>query len=86
MDCAQLPPSMTLAQILRRTVEHIRSVVSLNKRDDKETGIRKVQRGGTATILREELIVYVTTLEVDPSGLEGGRGTCWREKKDVEPE
>ena len=31
MNWAQLPPSMTLAQILRRIVENIRSVASYNK-------------------------------------------------------
>ena len=69
MNWAQLFPSMTLAQILQRTVENIRSVVSYNKRKGKEAGSGKVQRGGTATILREELTAYVTTSGVDPGGL-----------------
>ena len=69
MNWAQLPPLLTLAQIICRTVENIRSVTSYNKREGKEVGAGKVQRGGTATILREELTVYVTKSGVDPSGL-----------------
>ena len=60
---------MTLAQILHRTVKNIRSVTSYNKIEGKEVGTGKVQRGGTATIMREELTVYVTKSGVDPSGL-----------------
>ena len=69
MNWAQLPSPMTLAQILRRTVENIRSVTSYNKIEGKEVGAGKVQRGGTATIMREELTAYVTRSGVDPSGL-----------------
>ena len=57
------------AQILRRTVENIRSVISYNKIEGNEVGAGKVQRGGTATIMREELTAYVTKSGVDPSGL-----------------
>ena len=60
MNWAQLPLSLTLAQMIQRTVENIRSVASYNKREDKEAGAGKVQWGGTATILREELTAYVT--------------------------
>ena len=44
-------------------------VASYNKRKGKELGAGKVQRGGTATILREELMAYVTNSGVDPSKL-----------------
>ena len=69
MNWAQLPLSMALAQILRRTVENIRSVASYNKREGKEAGTGKVQLEGTAIILREELTTCVTTSGVDSSGL-----------------
>jgi hypothetical protein len=55
--------------MLQRTIENIQSVTSHNKREGKEKGAGKVQRGGTATILREELTAHVTTSGVDPSGL-----------------
>ena len=45
------------------------TVASHNKREGKERGTGKVQRGGTATILRDELTVYVTNSGADPSGL-----------------
>jgi hypothetical protein len=60
---------MTLAQILRRTVENICLVTSYNKIEGKEVGAGKVQQGGTETIMREELTVYVIRSGVDPSGL-----------------
>ena len=44
-------------------------MASYNKREGKEAGAGKVQRGGTATLLREELTACVTTYGVDPIGL-----------------
>ena len=69
VNWAQLPASKTLAQILRNAAKNIRSVASYNKREGKERGTGKVQRGGTATILRDELTAYVTNSGADPSGL-----------------
>ena len=69
VNWSQLPASKTLAQMLRRTVENIRSVASHNKREGKEIGTGKVQRGGTATVLREELTAYVKDSGTDPSNL-----------------
>ena len=45
------------------------SLVSYNIREDKEVGAGRVQRGGTTTILREELTTYINTSGVDPSKL-----------------
>ena len=69
INWAQVPASKTLAQMLRNAAEHTRSVASYNKREGKGRGTGKVQRGGTAIILREELTAYVTNSGADPSGL-----------------
>ena len=44
-------------------------MASHNKREGKERGTGKFQRGGTAVILRDELAAYVTNSGADPSGL-----------------
>ena len=69
VNWVQLPSSKTLAQILRNVAGNIRSVALHNKREDKERGTGKVQHGGTAVILRDELVAYVTNSGADPSGL-----------------
>ena len=69
VNWAQLPASKTLAQILRNAAKHTRSVASYNKREGKARGTGKVQCGGTAIILRDELAAYVTNSGADPSGL-----------------
>ena len=64
-----MPSSKTLAKILRNAAGNIKSVASHNKREGKERGTGKVQRRGTAVILRDELVAYVTNSGADPSGL-----------------
>ena len=67
MNWAHLPPLLTLAKTLLRTVKNIQSVTSYNKREGKVVGAGKVQRGGMATIMREELTAYVTKSGVAPA-------------------
>ena len=44
-------------------------LASHNQIEGKRKGVSQTQRGGTAVILREELVPLVKDLEVDPSGL-----------------
>ena len=69
VNWAKLPPSKTMAKILRNNAEYIRSVASHNKMGGKRQGVSKVQRGGTVRVLREELAPWVEDSDVDPSGL-----------------
>ena len=69
VNWTQLPASKTLAKILPNAAGNIRSIALHNKQEGKERGTDKVQWGGTATILREELTVYVTNSGADPGGL-----------------
>ena len=55
-------PSQTLASLLCGGAEPIRSVASHSKRETRNIGRR--QRGGTATILRDQLAAFVKDSDV----------------------
>ena len=74
--------SQTLASLLRHGPEAIRSVASYNTNEIKNMG--KHQRGGTSTVIRDQLAAFVVDSGVDATGLgrwswyklEGEPGHC----------
>ena len=60
--------SQTMASLLRYGAQPIRSVASHNKREDSKS-VGRSQRGGTATIINEQLCSYVKDSGVDHTGL-----------------
>ncbi|KAL7536733.1 hypothetical protein ACHAXR_007367 [Thalassiosira sp. AJA248-18] len=60
-------PSQTLASLLRSGADPIRSVASHNTREIKNVG--HTQRGGTATLVTNQLAAYVIKNGTDPTGL-----------------
>ena len=60
--------SQTMASLLRYGAQPIRSVASHNKREDSKS-VGRSQRGGTVTIINEQLCSYVKDSGVDHTGL-----------------
>ena len=60
-------PSQSMASMLRKGGEPIKSVVLQNKTEGKEVGNK--QRGGTSTIIKDSLSAYVKTSGTDHTGL-----------------
>ena len=56
-----------MASMLRKGAEPIKSVVSQNKNEGKDTGNK--QRGGTSKIIKDSLAAYVKKLGTDHTGL-----------------
>ena len=67
INWSEFKASQTLATILRSKTEKIRSVASHNKKETKNVG--RNQRGGTATILRNQLAAFVVDSNTDHTGL-----------------
>jgi hypothetical protein len=67
INWSEFKASQTVASILRVKAEKIRSVASHNERETKNIG--RYQRGGTATILRDQLAAFVVDQGNDHTGL-----------------
>lgn len=61
--------SHTLASLLRHGHQPLRSVASYNKLEGKNKAMGRTQRGGTATIIGDQLSSYVKDSGVDHTGL-----------------
>ena len=82
INWSKFKSSQTLASLLRHGPERIRSVASYNKTELENQG--RHQRGGTSTIIRDQLAGFVVDSGVDATGLgryswyklEGEPGHC----------
>ena len=67
INWSNFPNSFTVASLLRSNVENCRSVDSHNKLEPNKSGNK--QRGGTSTLLRDQLSTYVKKTGKDHTGL-----------------